>query len=300
MPQRHISTGRRHTLAVVLSLAAGLALSGCATGTIGQASTATPSATIQTTSPDPSPAGTTAGPHISLATNGFTAPSWGTSGLTAALDGFAADTTYPVTVSSHYPGEKSPPAVFFEVETTPVTVTTDSSGRATLTWVPDDFPRAFTNSGESGTLIDSFIKVTTPDDQEILSAPLQLALRPVREVTVTASASCVAQSEISGNGSGVGVALTGLVPKEEGFVVVPSVDADGVMVGGFVAVGQYRADEAGAASVSLKNGSSDYLVPLSSVIAPERYEIQWSRNFRDPVTDGGSSGIPLQVGGCSQ
>ncbi|RFA13940.1 hypothetical protein B7R22_09895 [Subtercola boreus] len=258
-----------------------------------------------TTAPSTPPA--PAGPSVATSTTTFTAPSWG-SGLTAGLFGLAPDTDYEVRTDARYRGESKTPDGYFSVLSSPVRVTTDDSGRASVTWTPDVFPENFTDSGESGFMLGTFVRVDPvggPADESsesgradpvVLSAPLSIAYLPSDQVTISALA-CVEPADlVSGTGAGLLVTVSGLIPGEFG-------TAHSEQTGGptsFTFRGDGRADETGTLHITVRGNTAEYPVSPSTAIAPGEWRLVFAGNFREtPTPPADYPRVPLQVGNCS-
>ncbi|RFA11957.1 hypothetical protein B7R21_11495 [Subtercola boreus] len=266
----------------------------------------TPSPTTTTTPEPPAPTG----PSVQASTDTFTAPSWG-GGLTADVSGLDPDTTYEVRTDARYRGESKTPDGYFSVFSSPVTVTTDGAGSASVTWTPDVFPENFTDSGESGFMLSTSVRVDPvggpADDSSgsghadplVLSAPLSIAYLPIDRLTIDAEA-CVEPTDLIGDtGGGLPVTISGLLPGEFGVAI-------GVKVGGSADVSGFyfddrgRADPTGTLHLLLHASSAEYPVPSSASIAPEVWHVFVSANYRQSTTSIKDwPGLPLQVGNCS-
>ncbi|TIH33559.1 hypothetical protein [Subtercola vilae] len=276
--------------------------------TAAPAATVTPPPTPHT--PQPTAAPTTTAPvdtkpHISTPTTRFTAPSWG-AGVTTKLTGLSADSAYSLSIDSRYRGESKIPGGYFSQFSTAVVFTTDDAGNATVTWTPDVFPRNFTDSGESGYLLGSYIRVdegSSPRNDNstsgiivpiAVSDQLSLSFLPIDDVQVKPAA-CVEPDQLIGDGSGLAVTITGLLPNE--YVMVSGQQTNSLGLYYFLDMGY--ADDSGRITLFARNTSPDTTIPTSASIEPAQWRLIWSGNYRVTPTAAHPDGsLPLTVGNC--
>ncbi|MEF2976530.1 hypothetical protein [Subtercola sp. YIM 133946] len=320
VPRRRV--GLRAAVVVVLVLlgvgTAGTALAlglGTSLWNVGAPiATATPSDTPSPSSTPTAPASSAppapSVPAVTTSPQTFTAPSWG-SGVTADVSGLAPNTRYAVSIESRYRGESSTPDGYFPVLSSPAPLTTDGSGRASITFTPDTFPQNFTHSGESGFLLGSYLRVDAGDgpapespsdgsttgiaEPVALSEPLSIAFLPIDDVTADVQA-CVEPEQLVAGQAGLPVTFSGLLPGE--WVELRGVQTDGGT--GYSFDGRGAADDSGHATIIMNGNTAEYPVAPSSAIAPSVWQIAWSANFRVTPPDGQYDGtLPVTIGGCA-
>ena len=269
--------------------------------------TATPAASPRPPTPTPT---ATAAPRLVVPT--VVAPSttyrpgdWG-AGIPVSLSGLAPDTTYTVSLDSRYRGESQTPDGYFSMIESSLLVTTDSSGAVSTTWTPDAFPQNFTESGESGFLLGSYLRVDSSDGPPqdgspsgfgapiALSGPLSIEFLPVADVTATAP-SCVEPGQLNPDQPGLPMSFTGLLSGEMVFVGGVRSGEEGLVY----LTGSGMADVTGATTIVLHGGTAEYPVPTSAEIAPEEWQLRWSANARVAPAEGQPPAyLPLTIGGC--
>ncbi|WP_188671826.1 hypothetical protein [Subtercola lobariae] len=242
---------------------------------------------------------------MSVPNTTFTAVEWG-SGVSAKLSGLDENTQYSVSIDSRYKGETKTAGGYFSLFSTPVNVTTNAAGEATITWTPDTFPQNYTDSGESGFLLGAYVRVdptggpvvdSSPQgfaDPIALSNPLQIQFLPFDQVTFSAQA-CIEPDQLLTSAPGMRVTLSGLVPRE--WVAVTSHQTGGPSSFGFAGYG--HADDSGQAVIILHGSFPDYPVSPSNAIAPGEWQLVWGGNYRvapPPGTLGPAT--PIQIGNC--
>ncbi|WP_139256731.1 hypothetical protein [Herbiconiux ginsengi] len=210
-----------------------------------------------------------------------------------------------LSIDSRYRGESSAPDAYFSVFSNPTMVRTDENGAATITWTPDVFPENFTESGESGYLLGSYVRVDGSDgpqhddsisgfaDPIVLSQPLTIEFLPIEAVTATAP-SCIEPAQLLAGQAGLPVSFSGLLPDET--VFVGSVQTGGPTSYSFQGFG--TADSEGNARIIVSGNSAMYPVSSSADIAPGTWQLSWSASNRQTPTDEHPLGVPLTVGGC--
>ncbi|MCS5723414.1 hypothetical protein N1028_18735 [Herbiconiux sp. CPCC 203407] len=266
-------------------------------------SSPTPEPTAPATTAPPTPET----PTVSVGDAVFSPGDWG-AGVTADLSGLTPHTQYALSIDSRYRGEAGAdaPDAYFSVFSSPAFVTTDQNGAASLTWTPDVFPQNFTESGESGYLLGSYVRVDAGDgplfddsiagfaDPLVLSEPLPIEFLFIASVTVTAPA-CVDPEQLVSGQPGLPVTFSGLQPGELVFVRgIQSPGSPGFTFGGFG-----RADGEGTATVAVNGNSAMYPVASSADIAPDAWRLEWSASYRQTPTEESPVGtLPLTVGGC--
>jgi hypothetical protein len=269
--------------------------------------TPTPSSTPEpqpTITPSPTPT-TPSTPTVSISSVTYSPPSWG-AGVTAKIAGLAPNTSYTVSIDSRYKGESTTPDGYFSVLSTPANMATDGSGNATITWTPDTFPQNFTDSGESGYLLGSYVRIDPSGgpapsnsgsghaDPIALSNALSLAFLPVDDVTVSAPA-CVEPGQLVMGQAGLPVKVSGLLPHE--FVELRSVQTGGPNSPTFL--GRGYTDGSGSATIVMHGNTADFPVSTSAAIAPGEWRIGWLANDRVTPPAGQFAGtVPLTIGGC--
>jgi hypothetical protein len=281
--------------------------------------TVEPTATTSTTpapsrTPQPTPTATTpavpvvpAVPAVAIGNASFSPPSWG-AGISVTLSGFAPNTDFALTVDTRYAGESKTPDGYFSEFSTPLAVTTDDLGAASVTWIPDSFPQNFTGSGESGYALGSYVRVDTAPgpqrdpsgltdlDPVALSGPLSISYRPVDEVSVNVQA-CIEPDTLVAGQAGLPVALSGLVPGE--LVFLTSFQTGDSESYSFQSSGPGIADNTGSAVVVMNGNTSMYPVSTSAMIAPSQWRVRWSGSYRATPSEQDSLGsVPLTIGGC--
>ncbi|WP_139824681.1 hypothetical protein [Agreia pratensis] len=247
-------------------------------------------------------------PTVVIGDASFSAPSWG-NGISVDLSGFAPNTDFALTIDSRYPGESKTPGGYFSEFSTPLAVTTDDVGAASVTWIPDSFPQMFTGSGESGNLLNSYVRVDTAAGPQLdpagsgyidplaLSSPLSLNYLPRDEVSVEAQ-SCIEPEQLVGDQAGLSVTLTGLVPGE--IIYLSSFQTGGPVSYSFQSAGSSTADETGSAVIRMTGNSAMYPVSTSAMIAPGEWRVYWAGGYRvtSSSPDDPADFIPLTIGGC--
>jgi hypothetical protein len=278
----------------------------------GDGAPVVPVPTTSSPTPEPTAPPTTAPPvpvtpTLTVGDAVFSPGDWG-AGVTANLSGFAPNTEYALSIDSRYRGESGPDAArpYFSVFSSPVTVTTDPNGAASLTWTPDVFPQNFTESGESGYLLGSYVRVDAGDgppfddsvpgfaDPLLLSEPLGIEFLPIASVTVTAP-SCIEPEQLVSGEAGLPVSFSGLQPGEVVFVSgLRTGELSGSPFGGLG-----RADGEGNATIVVNGNAAMYPVPSSADIAPNSWYLQWSASYRQTPTQEAPVGtLPVTIGGC--